>query len=177
MNIPLKFSENMNILFKPIENILLSILLIVVFLIVRMIFYKGIERFGRKKFLSHERIKITERFVVFFVGIIIFSTLLLVWGVKLREFFLIIATTFTIIGTACFASWSNLSNISSGVILFFNYNIKLGDKVRVGSGDDQIEGVIHNMKLFYVEIITMENELVFYPNNTMLHQPVTILKN
>ena len=176
MNKPLELLEKLNISFKPLENLLLTILLIVVFLIVRMIFYKGIKGFGAKKFLSPERIKRTERFVLFFVGITIFSTLLLVWGVKLKEFFLIIATTFTIIGTACFASWSNLSNISSGIILFFNYNIKLGDKVRLGNGSDQVEGVVHNMKLFYVEIITIENELVFYPNNMILHQPITILK-
>lgn len=167
----------MNEFFKVLEKPLLSIMLIVLFLFVRKTFYKGIDSFGKKNLLSLERIKRTKRFVTFFIIIAIFSILLLVWGVKLHEFFLIIATTFTIIGTACFASWSNLSNISSGVILFFSYNIKLGDKVRLGSGESTIEGIIHDMKLFYVEIITIEGEIIFYPNNVMLHQPITILKN
>ena len=160
-----------------IEKLVFSTILLVVFLMVKKIFYKGIESFGRRNFLSPERIMRTKRFVTFFVGITIFSILLLVWGVKLKEFFLIIATTFTIIGTACFASWSNLSNISSGIILFFSYNIKLGDRVRLGAGNEQIEGVIHDMTLFYVEIITIEDELIFYPNNMMLHQSITILKH
>lgn len=160
-----------------LEKQFFSIMLIVTFLIVKKVFYKGIESFGRKNFLSPERVMRAERFVTFFAGITIFSILLLIWGVELKEFFLIIATTFTIIGTACFASWSNLSNISSGIILFFSYDIKLGDRVRLGSGDEQIEGIIHNMKLFYVEIITIKDELIFYPNNLMLHQSIAILKH
>lgn len=177
MGTPFKFLEDINTLFRPLEKMFSSILLIVIFLIVRKIFYIGIGRFGRRKFLSHERIKRTERFIVFFVGIIIFSVLLLIWGVKFKEFFLIIAAIFTIIGTACFASWSNLSNISSGIILFFYYNIKFGDRVRIGMGDEKIEGTIHNMKLFYVEIVTVENEIILYPNNIILHGPITLLKN
>lgn len=166
----------MNEFFKILEKPILSILVIILFLFVKKTFYKGIESFGKKNLLSQERIKRTKRFVTFFIVIAIFSILLLVWGVELHEFFLIIATAFTIVGTACFASWSNLSNISSGVILFFSYNIKLGDKVRLGSGESTIEGIIHDMKLFYVEIITPENEIIFYPNNVMLHQPIIILK-
>lgn len=160
-----------------IEKLGYSILLFLLFLIVRKGFYKGIESFGRRNTLSPERIMRTKRFIAFFIGIIILSVFLLVWGVNLKEFFLITATTFTIIGTACFASWSNLSNISSGIILFFSYDIKLGDRVRLGSGENRIEGIVHDMSLFYVEIITIEDELVLYPNNMMLHQSITMLKH
>ncbi|HAS80130.1 MAG TPA: mechanosensitive ion channel family protein [Fusobacteriaceae bacterium] len=176
MSTLLEFLERIYILFQPLEKMFSSILLIIAFLIVRKILYIGIVRFGRKKLLSHERIMRTERFLVFFVGIMIFLILLVVWGVKFKEFFLIIAAIFTIIGTACFASWSNLSNISSGVILFFYYSIKFGDRISLGTGEEQIQGTIHNMKLFYVEIITKDNEIIFCPNNTFLHEPITILK-
>lgn len=160
-----------------IEKLGYSILLLLLFLVVRKGFYKGIESFGRRNALSPERIMRSKRFIAFFIGIIILSVFLLIWGVKLKEFFLITATTFTIIGTACFASWSNLSNISSGIILFFSYDIKLGDRVRLGSGDNMVEGIVHDMSLFYVEIITLEDELVLYPNNMMLHQSITMLRH
>jgi small-conductance mechanosensitive channel len=101
----------------------------------------------------------------------------LILGVEIKEFFLIIATTFTILGTAFFASWSNLSNISSGIILFSNYDIKIGDRIRIGSEEEKIEGIIHDMKLFYIEIKTLEDELVLFPNNIVLHKSITILKH
>ncbi len=160
-----------------LENLAWSILLFVIFLVIRKALYRGIESFGRRNSLSLERIMRAKRFMTFFMGISIFSIFLLIWGVQLKEFFLIMATTFTIIGTACFASWSNLSNISSGIILFFSYDLKHGDRIRLGSGDNKIEGMVNEMKLFYVEIITTEDELVIYPNNMMLHQSITILKN
>ncbi len=160
-----------------LENLAWSILLFVIFFVIRKALYRGIESFGKRNSLSLERIMRAKRFVTFFVGISIFSVFLLIWGVQLKEFFLIMATTFTIIGTACFASWSNLSNISSGIILFFSYDLKHGDRIRLGSGDNKIEGRVHEMKLFYVEIITTEDEVILYPNNMMLHQSITILKN
>lgn len=167
----------MNITSTEINNIFFSFILLVIFFSVKTIFYKGIGSFGKRNSFSFERILRTKRFVTFFIGIIIFSLLLLVWGVNLKEFFLITATTFTIIGTACFASWSNLSNISSGIILFFSYQIKLGDRIKVGVGDGVVIGTIWDMKLFYVEIKTDEKETILYPNNMLLHQSVTVLKN
>ncbi len=167
----------MNELNFHLENLAWSILLFVIFWGIRKALYRGIESFGRRNSLSLERRMRAKRFMTFFVGISIFSVFLLIWGVQLKEFFLIMATTFTIIGTACFASWSNLSNISSGIILFFSYDLKHGDRIRIGSGDSTVEGRVHEMKLFYVEIITTEDELVLYPNNMMLHQSITILKN
>lgn len=167
----------MNELNFHLENLAWSILLFTIFFVTRKALYRGIESFGRRNALSLERRMRAKRFMTFFVGISIFSVFLLVWGVQLKEFFVIMATTFTIIGTACFASWSNLSNISSGIILFFSYDLKHGDRIRLGSGDNTVEGRVHEMKLFYVEIITTEDEVVLYPNNMMLHQSITILKH
>lgn len=167
----------MNGVSAELNNLFYSFILLIIFFSVKTIFYKGIGSFGKRNSFSSERILRTKRFVTFFIGIIIFSLLLLVWGVKPKEFFLITATTFTIIGTACFASWSNLSNISSGIILFFSYQIKLGDRIKVGVGDSVVIGIIRDMKLFYVEIRTDERETILYPNNMLLHQSVTILKS
>lgn len=165
-----------NEVFFQFGNILWSLLLIAFFLLIKKGFYRGIESFGRRNSLSKKRILRTKRFIAFFVGISIFSIFLLIWGVRLKEFFLIIATTFTIIGTACFASWSNLSNISSGIILFFNYDLKRGDRIKIGQGDSALDGRIHDMKLFYVEILTEEDELILHPNNMFLHQSITVFK-
>jgi len=165
----------MNNFSLEVKNLFYTLVILVIFFSLRKVFHKAIESFGKRNSFSYLRIMRTKRFVTFFAGIIIFSLLLLIWGVQLKEFFLITATTFTIIGTACFAAWSNLSNISSGIILFFSYQIKLGDHIRVGSGDSTIEGVIRDMKLFYVELKTDEDETILYPNNMLLHQSVSIL--
>lgn len=159
-----------------LKNIFYTIIILIIFFSIKKGFYRGISQFGKRNHFSSERILRTKRFVAFFIWIITFSLLLLVWGVKPREFFLITATTFTIIGTACFASWSNLSNISSGIILFFSYQLKLGDCIRVGYEEDTVVGTVKDMKVFYVEIMTLEEETLLYPNNMLLHHPVTILE-
>lgn len=159
-----------------LKKLFCTLIIFFIFFSIKKVFHRGVEQFGKRNHFSLERILRTKRFIDFFVCIITLSLLLLVWGVKPKEFFLITATAFTIIGTACFASWSNLSNISSGIILFFNCQLKLGDCIKIGSKDDAVVGIVKDMKVFYVEILTEKKELLLYPNNMMLHQPITILK-
>lgn len=146
------------------------------FILIGKLLNRGVEKFGLKNNFTTDRIVRAKRLVDGFLAICSFTLLTLIWGFHLREFFVVAATIFTILGTALFASWSNLSNISSGLILFFSYRLKVGDRVMINIGDHQLEGIIRDMRLFYVEVENDNGNVVIYPNNFMIHQIVVMIK-
>jgi small-conductance mechanosensitive channel len=91
---------------------------------------------------------------------------------------LILSSAFAVIGVALFASWSILSNITAGVILFFSFPFKIGDHIRIF--DKELEGVnefwIEDIKAYHVHLRTPSGELVTYPNNLFLQKAVTLLE-
>ncbi len=150
--------------------------ILLVFFIIGRLLNKGVDKFGSGKHFSNDRIVRTKRLIDSFIGVCSFTLLTLIWGFQIREFLVIAATVFTILGTALFASWSNLSNISSGMLLFFSYRLKVGDRVRINIGDHMVDGTIRDMRLFFVEVEEDSGNIVMYPNNLMIHQMVVVLK-
>ncbi|WP_319201214.1 mechanosensitive ion channel family protein [uncultured Ilyobacter sp.] len=146
------------------------------FFLIGKLLNRGVEKFGIKNNFSSDRIVRAKRLIDSFLAICFFTLMTLIWGFHLKEFFVVAATIFTILGTALFASWSNLSNISSGLILFFSYRLKVGDRVLINIGDHKLEGTIKEMRLFYLEVENDNGDIVMYPNNLMIHQIVVVMK-
>ncbi len=109
-------------------------------------------------------------------NIIIISTfiiiLLSIWGVDQSELAVFIGSVLTVIGIALFAQWSILSNITSGVIIFFNHSVKLDDTIKVIDKDYEIEGRISDIGLFFVVLKTKENEQVNIPNSVFMNKMI-----
>jgi small-conductance mechanosensitive channel len=82
------------------------------------------------------------------------------------------ASVLTVIGIALFAQWSHLSNLTSGMIIFFNHSAKLDDTIEIIDKDYCIEGRISDIGLFFVQIKTTENEEVTLPNNVFLQKMI-----
>ena len=76
-----------------------------------------------------------------------------------------------------FAQWSILSNITSGVILFFSFPFKIGDIIKIHDKDFPIEAEIVNIGAFHVFLKTDDGEQIIYPNNLLLQKGISILKN
>jgi small-conductance mechanosensitive channel len=81
------------------------------------------------------------------------------------------------VGVASFAQWSILSNITAGIILFFSYPFKIGDRIKIHDKDFPIEGEIDDIKAFYVILKSSEGEMVTYPNNLLMQKGISVLKN
>lgn len=103
-------------------------------------------------------------------------SLLIIWGVKLEDLGLVLSSFFAILGVALFATWSILSNISAGIILFFSFPFKIGDRIKIQDDDFPLEAIITDVRAFYVELKTDEGTLVTYPNNLFLQKGVLLLK-
>lgn len=94
------------------------------------------------------------------INLIVLSIFLLVifsiFGVDQSELAVFIGSVLTVIGIALFAQWSILSNITSGVIIFFNHSGKLDDIVTIIDKDYEINGRISDIGLFFVIIKTTD---------------------
>ncbi|WP_417199757.1 mechanosensitive ion channel domain-containing protein [Bizionia sp.] len=163
--------------FKNYESeILGSIILLLVLLIIRYIARKLIKKIGHKAGINDARIHLISRYAT--------ATLILIWllietiifGAQFEEIAVVFSSIFAVIGIALFAIWSILSNITSGIIMFFNFPYKVGDKIMIHDKDFPIEAIIEDIAAFQLHLRLDNGDLVTYPNNLILQKPVTLLK-
>ncbi len=153
-------------------KLLQTAIAIILFIIIRIATIKVIDRTVTKSFLQKTRGKIIKKVFQIVLLTITLLFILTVWGVNQSELFLFMASVLTVIGIALFAQWSHLSNITSGVIIFFNHPLKLDDTVSIIDKDFEIEGRISDIGLFFIKLKTDKGEEVLMPNNIFLQKMV-----
>jgi small-conductance mechanosensitive channel len=150
--------------------VLLSLLLI------RFIIHFTITKVARKNGINEARIRLIRRYVtatLFLIAILIEA---FIFGAKFEELALIFSSIFAIIGIGLFAIWSILSNITSGIIMFFNFPYKVGDKIEIHDKDFPITAIIEDIRAFQLHLRIENGDLVTYPNNLMLQKAVTLVE-
>jgi len=108
----------------------------------------------------------------FFIAII---ALIVIWGVQKKDILLTVSSITTVIGVAMFAQWSILSNITSGIILFFFFPFKIGDVIKIHDKDFPIQAEIEDINAFHVNLKTIDGERITYPNNLLLQKGISII--
>ncbi|PQJ16789.1 mechanosensitive ion channel protein MscS [Aureicoccus marinus] len=162
--------------FRTYQTELLGTLIcLIVFYLIRFIIVKGIKRIGRKSQLSIIRTRLVVRYVAMLLGLINLSFIIVIWGVPLEKLGVVISSTFAVIGVALFATWSILSNITAGIILFFYYPFKIGDRIRILDKDFPDEATILDIKAFNVILVKDNGEMLTYPNNLLLQKGAGLL--
>jgi small-conductance mechanosensitive channel len=73
------------------------------------------------------------------------------------------------------AQWSILSNITSGIILFFSFPFKIGDTIHIHDKDFPVIAEIEDISAFYISMVNKDGERVIYPNNLLLQKGVSII--
>lgn len=151
-----------------------AIVLGLVFLL-RYVLIGIIQRTITKWELVQSRTKLIKKTLDYVYFIIVFIFLLLIWGINLDDVGLFVSSVFAVIGIALFAQWSILSNITSGVIMFFTFPYRIGDFIQIYDGDNSVFGYIEDIRSFQVVIKGLENEIITYPNSLMLLKGIAIL--
>ena len=157
------------------ELIYTAILLTILF-IVRFILKVSIKKIGRKSHINKARIRLINRYVtvtLFLIALLIESFIL---GAEPKDLALVFSSVFAVIGIALFAIWSILSNVTSGVIMFFSFPYKVGDKIQIHDKDFPIEAIIEDIRAFQIHLRLDNGDLVTYPNNLILQKAVTLIK-
>jgi small-conductance mechanosensitive channel len=153
-----------------------SLISLAVFALLRFIVVKTVRKIGRISDINFVRTRLVLKYVTFALFMLLLVALVLIWGVNIRELGLIISSVFAVLGVALFASWSILSNITAGIILFFSFPYKIGDRIRILDKDFPEEAIILDIKTFAVNLVKDNGELLTYPNNLLLQKGVVLLQ-
>jgi MscS family membrane protein len=150
--------------------------LLIFLLIVRIILTTLITKISRRNGINIARIHLINRYVsvtLFLIGLLIVP---FIFGTKLEKLVFLFSSVFAVIGLGLFAIWSILSNITSGIIMFFSFPYKVGDKIQIHDKDFPLEGVIEDIRAFQLHLRLDNGNLVTYPNNLMLQKAVTLVE-
>jgi small-conductance mechanosensitive channel len=158
------------------ELIATGILLILV-VFARLIVSKLVRSFAKRSQTIDKRTRLVLKYIHLLMNSIAVVALIIIWGVQTKDIFFVLSSFTTIVGVAMFANWSILSNITSGIILFFSFPYKIGDYIFIHDKDFPIKAEIEDIGAFHVYLKTEKGEIIVYPNNLMLQIGITILKH
>lgn len=153
-----------------------SAILIGILLIISLIVKLVLKKVARKSDLKIARAHLVDRYVTVVLILIAFLFESFIFGAKPEDLALVFSSVFAVIGIALFAIWSILSNVTSGVIMFFSFPYKVGDKIKIHDKDYPIEAIIEDIRAFQLHLRLDNGDLVTYPNNLILQKAVTLVQ-
>lgn len=158
-------------------QILETIVILFLWFLTNFFIKRTVKNIAIKFNVAIERRKIVIRvikLITFIFGII---SLTAVWGVDQKQLLVFFTSTITVLGIAFFAQWSILSNITAGLVVFFNHPLKLGDRVRITEKDYLVEGRLESISFFFLHIVTDAGEKVTIPNSVALQKTIAVLED
>jgi small-conductance mechanosensitive channel len=150
------------------------VILVVIFL--RLIVTKAVKSYSRSHTVIEKRTNLVIKYIHLLISILAVISLIVIWGVQKDDILITLSSIATVVGVAMFAQWSILSNITSGVILFFSFPFKIGDIIKVHDKDFNVEGEIIDINAFHTDLLTKDGERIVYPNNLLLQKGISIMK-
>ena len=158
-------------------RIIETIVAIVIYFLLLIIINKSIDRTVKKSLMQKTRAKVIKKALNFIWFLIVFIFILIVWGVDKSELAVFLGSVLTVIGVALFAQWSIISNITSGIIVFFNHSVKLDDTITIVDKDYEIEGRVSDIGLFLIILKTKDGEKISIPNNVFIQKMIKTKTN
>lgn len=158
------------------SELIASGVVIFALLLIRYITNFTITKIARKNDINEARIRLIRRYVtitLFLIGMLLEAY---IFGTRLQDLAVIFSSVFAVIGIGLFAIWSILSNVTSGIIMFFSFPYKVGDKIEIHDKDFPLEAIIEDIGAFQLHLRLDNGNLVTYPNNLMLQKAVTLIQ-
>lgn len=157
------------------HHLLFTFIVIVGWILTKFLVKRAVKRISINFGVTVERRKMIVKIfnTIFTLVAIVFITT--VWGVDKKELFYFFTSIITVLGIAFFAQWSFLSNITAGIIIFFNHPIRLGDTIRIVEKDFFVEGKVTNITFFFMHLLNEQQEEITIPNSIALQKTIIIL--
>jgi len=155
-------------------HIIGTLILIAIVPMVRFVLKNIVIQYSKFNAFNVLRTKMVLRYIYGFLNFAAVIMFIVIWGVDTSNMLVTLSSVFAVIGVALFAQWSVLSNITSGIILFFSTPMKIGDTIKIQDKDFPVEAQIEDIKVFYIHLRTAEGEKIIYPNNLLLQKGIRI---
>ena len=155
---------------KWIQSAVVIVIAILCSQLIRVWSNNTLKKFNMK--LQRRRIAVKSLSLILFLLALLIITG--IWGLKRDELLLFISSVLTIIGVGFFAQWSILSNITSGLILFFYHPLKLGDRIHIVDKDHPMIGRVFDITYFFIHIKNEDGDVFTVPNTEILNKTIHI---
>lgn len=163
--------------FKTYQTeIIYTVILLIILLIIRSIIVVTVKKIGKKSGTTEARANLIGRYATVTLVLIAILIEAFILGFETHDITLVFSSVFAVIGIALFAIWSILSNVTSGVIMFFSFPYKVGDKIKIHDKDYPIEAIIEDIRAFQIILRSDNGELTTYPNNLIIQKAVTLME-
>lgn len=159
------------------SRIIGTVIVLLIFWGLRVVTRKVVKKVSSISEKTDRRSKLISKYVDILMSCFLVFLVLLIWGVDSKSVMTYLGTIVAFIGVALFAQWSILSNITAGIIMFFSFPFKIGDKIRIQDKDLPIEAEIEDIKAFHTILVTDEGEIISFPNSLFLQKSVVIIKS
>lgn len=159
-----------------VKELIESGILILFVIALRIIISKVVRRFAKSSQIIEHRTNLVIKYIHLLITILALIILIVIWGVQAEDIIIAVSSVATVVGVAMFAQWSILSNITSGIILFFSFPFKIGDVIQIHDKDFPIVAEIEDIGAFHIALKTKEGEMIVYPNNLLFQKGISILK-
>src|SRR5690606_3250500 len=134
------------------------------------------KKYARTQEKMQQRTNLVVKYFDFAFVFILVLWNILVWGVDFTDVGLVFSSVFAVIGVAMFAQWSILSNITSGVVMFFTFPYKIGDTIKIHDKDFITDPlIIEDIRTFQTILRSSKGELLSYPNSLILQKGITMV--
>jgi small-conductance mechanosensitive channel len=157
------------------KEVIATIILLAIIIFLRIVTAKFIRRYAKLSSIMENRTNLVIKYIHLLINILAIIGIIVIWGVQKDDIFFTLSSVTTVVGVAMFAQWSILSNITSGIILFFFFPFRIGDVILVHDKDFPIQAEIEDIKAFHIYLKTMEGERITYPNNLLLQKGISIV--
>lgn len=151
-------------------------ILLGIVIVIRFLGKITIKKIGQKSNINEARVKLISRYYTVTLFLVFMFVEAFVVGTDVKDISVMFSSVFAVIGIGLFAIWSILSNVTSGIIMFFSFPYKVGDKIKIHDKDYPIEAVIEDIRAFQLHLRVENGDLVTYPNNLILQKAVTLVE-
>ncbi len=157
------------------NEILLSIIVLILLFFVLLITKRVIKKFAKLKSINADRRKLIRNLSNLLHYLIAGTALVIIWGVELKQFSVFISSVLAVLGIAFFAQWSILSNLTASIILFFSHPVRIGDRIRILDKDFDWTGEVKDITGFYLFMVTDRGENITLPTSLVIQKGIQIM--
>lgn len=158
------------------QEVIATGVLLAIIIFLRIVTAKLIRRYAKLSSIMEHRTNLVIKYIHLLLNIFTLVGIIVIWGVQKKDILLTISSVTTVVGVAMFAQWSILSNITSGIILFFFFPFRIGDIILVHDKDFPIQAEIEDIKAFHIYLKNENGERITYPNNLLLQKGISIIQ-
>lgn len=156
-------------------KVIASLSVIVILMLIRRLVGNIVRSRLKHANFDANRAQVTVKLLQIIYFVVFLISLAGIWGLEGSKVVTFIGTALTIVGVGFFAQWSLLSNITSGLILFFSHPLKIGDYIAIVDKDFPLQGQIEDITLFFIYVRDHEDRVFSISNTIMIQKTFRLL--